>query len=366
MTHGNLMVTKPLRILYIGPDAGTCRQRFDALRRLGHDAYLVDPFAALPGVGLMRTWSFKTGGFGLAGMVERHILDGIGARHFDIAYVDSGELIGPSTLHRLRRRATHLVNYNPDNPYSARDGWRWRLFRQALPGYDLVFVPRASNLGEAKAAGARAVSRVWFAADDALRDAELPAADIPPARFTSPVSFVGTWMPERGGLLLDLIRRGVPLRIFGPRWDRAPEFADLAAHTSVGELSPIDYHAAVAAADISIALLSKGNHDEHTTRSMEIPALGSMLCGERTSEHELLYRDGHEAILWSSAEECADACHALIADPARRMRIARAGRARAIANDHFNEPLMRAIVARTMAISDEGDDAADRHAEATV
>lgn len=348
-----------LRILYVGPASGTCLARFRALQRMGHEPTLLDPFGALdtgpPRAGaLARTWSFKTGAFGLGGLVERYIERQTDGRRFDLVYVDSGELIGPRVVRRLRRSAPRVVNYNPDNPYHRRDGLRWRQFLQAVPHYDLMIVPREENVAEARARGARDAMRVWFAADDPLReDGRLPDAAAK-APYRSAVSFVGTWMPERGPFLARLLELGVPLRIFGARWERAPEFKVLARHTVLGPLGTDAYHAAVAAADISIALLSKANRDLHTTRSLEIPALGSLLCGERTAEHAALYEDGVEAVMWSSPEECAAACLALLADRPRLARIAAAGRRRALANNHFNEPLMRAMLARAMGLAGAG------------
>ncbi len=332
----------PRQILYIGPDRGTCRARRIALERLGHDILAVDPFDALPSGGWARTWSFKTGGLGFGGMVRRLIAQRVQGRCFDLAYVDSGELIDGTTVDALRAYAPVVVNYNPDNPYVQRDGARWRAFLTAVPGYDCLFVPRESNLVQGRAAGARRVVRVWFATDDLVKDASFSEEIRRPYR--SKVAFVGTWMPERGPFLLALVEAGIPLRIFGPRWNKAPEYAQLAPHIVLGELDSAAYDAAVAAADISIALLSKGNRDEHTTRSMEIPMLGSLLCGERTSEHLALYEEGKEAVFWSDAAECAVHCRSLLADPDRRSRIAEAGRTRAMRNNHFNEPLMQAMV----------------------
>jgi len=337
---------RPVSVLYIGPDGGTCRARRLALERLGHEVIVADPFAALPSGGWARTWSFRTGGFGFGAMVRRYLLAVAGGRRFDLAYVDSGELIDGATVDALRGVANIVANYNPDNPYVRRDGARWRAFLTAVPRYDMLFVPRMSNVAQARAAGARRVHRVWFAADDALKLAR--PSDAAKAPYRSTIAFVGTWMPERGPLLARLIEGGLPLRIFGPRWNKAPEFALLAPHAVVGELAGPAYDAAVAAADISIALLSKGNCDEHTTRSMEIPPLGSLLCGERTPEHLALYEEGEEALFWSDADECIAQCKALLADPDRRARIAAAGRARAIANNHFNEPLMRSMIATAL------------------
>ncbi len=162
--------------------------------------------------------------------------------------------------------------------------------------------------------------------------------------FSSEVVFVGTWMPERGPFMLRLIEQGVPLRIFGQRWKKAPEYNKLKEHIVDGQLAPSDYVKSISASKIALALLSKGNQDLHTTRTFEIPAIGRLLCGERTSEHLAFFKEGEEAIFWSSADECASQCLELLKDPSRLERIAAAGYARVHANGNFNEPTMAKII----------------------
>ena len=337
-----------MRILYIGPDSGTCRQRRFALERLGHQPFVVDPFAALPLRRWSHGWSIKTGALGLQGFIRRGILSAIGERRFDLALVDGGELIGPATVKALKQRAPAVILFNLDHPFGLRDGVRWRLWLKALPFYDLFATPRKPTADAARAAGMARVMQMDFAADEvAHRPLALTEADR--ARFSADVVFVGTWMPERGPVLKRLVERGVPLRIYGDHWFKAPEFPELAPYIVPGQLVGDDYAKALQGGRIAIGLLSKGNEDLHTTRSLEIPAMGVLLCAERTSDHERMYQDGVEAVFWRDADECADQCLALLADPERIKAIAAAGHRRVIANKAFNEPLMTRVIAEGLA-----------------
>jgi spore maturation protein CgeB len=78
---------------------------------------------------------------------------------------------------------------------------------------------------------------------------------------------------------------------------------------------------------------------------MEIPYAGGLLCAQRTSEHMALYREGEEAVFWSSPQECADQCKRLLADPALMDRIKQAGRSRVLANRVGNEDICRKALA---------------------
>lgn len=94
--------------------------------------------------------------------------------------------------------------------------------------------------------------------------------------------------------------------------------------------------------------VDQGNRDLHTTRSMEIPAMGGLLCAKRTSEHPALYEEGVEAVFWCDADECAEQCMALLADEPRRKAIAAAGHARAPRNGHSNQRVMARILDAAM------------------
>jgi spore maturation protein CgeB len=161
------------------------------------------------------------------------------------------------------------------------------------------------------------------------------------ARWSCDVSFIGTWMPERGPFMVDLVERGVPLRITGTGWRKSPEWSRLRRH-HVGEyLDGDDYAHAVQCARVCLGMLSVGNGDRHTTRSMEIPSLGGLLCAKRTDEHMVFYRDGVEAVFWDDSAECARRCLALLADEPLRQSIAAQGLRRFRRNGHTSENLLR-------------------------
>jgi spore maturation protein CgeB len=69
-----------------------------------------------------------------------------------------------------------------------------------------------------------------------------------------------------------------------------------------------DYAKVIQCAKVNLGSLSNGNRGLHTTRSLDIPALGGLLCAERTTEHREMYVEGKEALFWSSAQECAKVC----------------------------------------------------------
>ncbi len=321
--------TKPLAILCIaqsGQGTGSL-QRTQALRRLGHHVTVVDPFEFGPKSLRARAVDYKTGYRFTRWLVARRLLQHLGGARFDLVWVQGGVQIGPDLVRSLRSQARAVVNYNNDDPYGGRDGRRFDTYRAAVPEYDKVYVLRNQNVAESYAAGARAVERLWFAYDDVAHRAD-PLTVEERQTWASDVLFVGTYMPERGPFMAELIRRGVPLSIWGDRWDRAPEWETIKPAWRGPGLFSDDYSRALRGAKICLGLVSKGNRDQHTIRSVEIPAVGTLLCAERTAEHQALYKEDSEAVFWGSAEECAGVCERLLASPERIEQIAAAGHAR--------------------------------------
>ncbi len=339
------------RILYLGASqpGTTSLYRARALRRLGHDVEIADPYQAV-GRALVNRWSaalhYRTGYRALQSRMEAWVRQRLTTgRRADLAWVDSGELLGPGCIRLLGRHGARTLLYNQDDPTGPRDGRRFDTMLAAIPAYDVCAVFRTPNVGEYVARGARCVVRVRMSYDEVMHAPFADPAEIAPA-MRAEVAFIGTWMrhEQRDRFLADLIARGIPVAIWGARWELSALWPTLRAHHRGGNLTGRDYVAAVQGARICIGMLSRGNRDLHTTRSMEIPYAGGLLCAQRTSEHATLFRDGVDAVLWNDAEECANHCRALLADPERREGIRRAGMATIRAAGAGNEDVCARLV----------------------
>ena len=333
-----------LRIAYIGPGSGTSLHRARAMERLGHSVTIIDPWAWLGSSPLVARWLWHMGGAGVGLVIDRRIRREVVRARPDIIWIDQGPFLGRRLLRGLRVLRRPIVNYTIDNPFSRLHHRRFRRYRRAIPELDLLAVVRETNVEEARAAGARNIVRVWMSADEVAHSPRrLSSAQ--QQVYSSEVAFVGTWMPERGPFLAALIRRGVPLSIWGDRWQKAPEWSLLqTCWRGPGLFNEDAYAAAIQSAKVCLGLVSAPAGDLHTTRTMEIPALGGLLCAQRTSEHLSLYDEGREAVFWSDAQECGTACLELLKDQSRREQIAAAGYQRALLNGHFNEATVGSLI----------------------
>lgn len=337
-----------MKILYLGETnpQSTSAHRAAALRRLGHDVSTWNPGALVPGqeqIPFFASLNVRTGYRLVAGIVASRLRSRLHLEQWDLVWVDCGPQLPPSFYRWLRKRGAPIVNYMTDNPFQNRDFRKWDLYRKSLALHDLTVVPRLENVDQARAAGARNIMRVYFSYDPV---AHAPSAGAAPEK-TNDVIFVGSWMPERGPFALEALRAGLALKIVGNGWPRSPEWDALKPHWLGNSIYGRAYVEAIESARIAIGLLSKGNRDLHTTRSVEVPFIGSAaFCAERTTEHAEMYREGVEAVFWNSPQECAQACLKLLKDPAGCREMALRARNRVIELKLSNDEVAASILDR--------------------
>jgi len=306
------------RILYIGNNhsASTSAHRADALKRLGHEVVVHNPFLAVAKeIGSYLNFiHYRTGYSLLQPKIEKWICALMQEDStYDLVWVDSGELLGTNALLFLKQLKCPLVLYNIDDPTGKRDGGRFLSLRQALPVYDLVVVVRNETANDCQNLGANDVMRVMRSYDEVAHKPFVDLHEIPP-NYQSDVAFIGTWMrhEKRDLFLLNLLKQGIPVSIWGDRWHKSPYWRVLKNAYKGGALGGRDYVAAIQGAKVCLGFLSKGNRDLHTTRSLEIPYAGGVLCAQRTIEHREMYKEGDEAAFWSGEDECIAVCKNLL------------------------------------------------------
>lgn len=341
------------RILYIGDssNSSTSFHRSQALARIGNHVTIVDPYTMLGPVlksAIGGRLHYRTGYRFLQSKIQRWIENEILSkmiRRPDVVWVNSGELFGPACIQRLKKLNAPIVLYNNDDPTGGRDGQRFAMLMDAIPHYDLTVVMRNENVNEFKEKGAKRVIRTFMSYDEVAHHPVDAASEIP-EELKSEVAFIGTWMrhEKRDEFLLQLIQAGIPVSIWGNRWEKSAHWTELKRFYRGPALTGREYVAAIQGAKICLGLLSKGNRDEHTTRSLEIPYIGGVFCAQRTTEHTMMYRENEEAVFWESAEECAQQCRKLLIDHAYRHRIRLAGMKRVRELKAGNEDVCKKIL----------------------
>ncbi len=320
-----------LHVVYVGPlPAGsTCRQRLLALEKLGHR---VTPVDLVPGDLAARRltfgWRVRNRLFGEhdESRVNERLLALASQFHPDVLWVDKGLTVEPETLIALRAAwpLAVLVNYSGDDMFNPRN--QTPAWRAGIPLYDLFATTKSFNVPELQAAGAR---DVLFVDKGYSPEVHRPHEVTPELRerFGGDVGFVGWPEAARERSMRFLARHGIEVRVWGPwpRWKRARNL-----RVEGRPLWDADYARALSAFRINLGFLRRVNRDLQTARSIEIPACGGFLLGERTPEHLRLFREGVEADYFSDDAELLEKVRWYLAHEDERARIATAGRRRCI------------------------------------
>ncbi|MBN1426803.1 MAG: glycosyltransferase [Anaerolineae bacterium] len=248
----------------------------------------------------------------------------------DVIFVQRGVVFGPSILRKIKDRVqAPLVSYNNDDPFGHQAQMRlWRNFVACIPLYDLHFVYRNINVSEYYEHGAQ---RVEVLLPYYIPELHYPI-DLTPQQqdeLATDVIFVGNPQDKERVRYFDaLVTAGIKLKVYGMGWQHY-----LRLHPELeGAIYPavwgIDYTYAMRAAKLALALFSKTNRDTYSRRAFEIPAIGTCMVSQRTTDMQGFFREDVEAAYFSNFEELVDKVQQLLQDDARRCQLAHQARTR--------------------------------------
>ena len=308
-----------LSILYIGDLSvgSNSLYRSRALSRLGHVVQSVDTrrlfspksnylgkFHYLTGYRFRQRFNFNA----LSAMS-----DSFGAS-YDAVWIDSGAWFGPKVLDFFNKLSSCVILWNNDDPFGSREPYMWHSLKRAAHLYAHVATVRQVSASDFGKFGAKSVA-VYPMGFDEVEHCIENANSVPKNSFQSEVSFVGTFMEDRDIFLLDLIKKGVPLAIWGNRYEKSRYWSRLRPYWRGAGISGPEYVASINRSKVSLGLLSRLNRDLYTTRSSEIPVCGGLFCGKRTEAHMKMFQEDVEAVFWDDSSECAKKCHDLLEKP---------------------------------------------------
>jgi len=92
-----------LTILFLGANGGNALKRANALRRLGHDVMLLDPYSLFPFRNFVGKLIYYTGAALIESYLKKKITPIINKGSFDVSFVDNGDFVGCNVLSLLRK-----------------------------------------------------------------------------------------------------------------------------------------------------------------------------------------------------------------------------------------------------------------------
>ncbi len=354
-----------MKILYLGEigSGQTCLMRMRALARLGHDVH---------GVHTNEPWKRTSW---LKRQVQRRwqrgsVVDEINgsvlkvAREFQpgLVWADKQEFLRVETIEDLRKLGARLVHFTPD-PYFSLAWKRTRLMDEAMRAFDVLVYCKSYERESYEALGKPVIYMPLGYCDEVHR----PLLSDDP-RWNCVVGFIGGWEPRRERLLHEIAAAGSHLKIWGQYWEflRDGKWSprrhiilrqlagddcfrfhrdDLLARSyQDGEMYGDDYARALTGSKIGLGFLRKVCPDQHTTRTFEIPACGSLLLADRTAEHQEFFEEGKEAEFFASSEELLEKIKFYCSNESARERIAKAGHKRCTEGNYAYVHRLRAAL----------------------
>ncbi len=335
-----------MKILFLGQigEGQTSLMRMKALRRLGHEVIGVHTNEAwMQASWFARQWQRRLQIGPVIDAINAKVL--AAARRFqpELVWGEKQEYLRVETLHGLRNLGARLVHFTPD-PYFFLDWKRTRLMDAAMKEFDALVYCKSYERTSYEAMGKPLVYMPLGYCDEVHRP--LPSNN---PRWHCDLGFLGGWEPRREELLALLVEAGQDLKIWGGYWDflqdgcwslrrkiildqlaggaayRIHRNEKLVACWQGREVYADDYARALTGSKIGIGFLRKVCPDQHTTRTFEIPACGSMLLADRTPEHMEFFAEGKEAEFFSSKEEMLDKARFYSRNTSVRERIAQGG-----------------------------------------
>lgn len=338
-----------MRILFLGQisEGQTSLMRLCALRRLGHEVYGVDTTTPWKTASWLRRQTERRLGRGpIVDRINRSALEAGRAFRPDIVWAEKQEYLRIETLEALREGGARLIHFTPD-PYFYLNWKRTPLMDAAIGRFDVLVYCKAYERKDYGALGRPLIYMPLGYCDETHRP--LPSAD---SRWDCAIGFLGGWEPRRERLLGAVAEAIGGLKIWGGYWDflrdgcwtlkRRIILGQLAGGDRFqihkdqrlgeawqgGEVYADDYARALTAARVGLGFVRQVCPDQHTTRTFEIPACGSLLLADRTEEHQSFFEEGTEAEFFSSSEELVDKARFYTRHETARARIAAAGRKR--------------------------------------
>lgn len=245
---------------------------------------------------------------------QTEVLDGCRRDRPDVLIATGSGPLELRTLRALRQLGVKLINYSTDDPWNPNHAARWLL--SALPAYDLIATPRRRNMDDFVALGCSHVAHVPFAYDPVhcCDPGGEPEAGVD-------ILFVGGADQDRRAFFQTFCATGLQPTLVGAYWER---WADMRAF-AVGSRHPSALVSMTQRSKVVLCLVRHANRDGHVMRSFEAAAVGACLLVEDTLEHrEMFGPDGECVRYFSTPEQAAVVCTALLADAQLRARLTHA------------------------------------------
>lgn len=343
---------KPLRILFAGERwLGSDAYAFErAFQRAGHAVLTIDSATYLP-----RGWrSNKLRALRRAIMpvlvreYEEAVIQAVKSTKPHLFVGFKAPFLTVRALNAVKKTGAVAINIYPDVSVMAHGP---RLPR-TLPRYDWVFTTKSFGVLDMHERLQIENASFFPPAFDPELHRPMTLSVSERARFSSDISFIGTWSPKKEAILQEIktAHPNARLRIWGTYWDRAKSSAVRSAWEGHELIGP-DFTKAICASKINLGLLSEkapgaSQGDLITHRTIAIPACSAFMLHEETEELATYFKIGREIAAFSGTVDLNEKITFYLGAETERRRIAAAGRTRVLAFDHSVDRRVKDVIDR--------------------
>ena len=252
---------------------------------------------------------------------------------YDLIFIVTGELVGKNLLKYFKKNNSKLVFLCLDNPFFNNDRRKWLLTLPSLKLYDLIIFQQKTRIKYAKKLKLR------YALLPPLynKHIHIPQKKIEQKRkYKRDILIVGTWFYDRGVFVKKLINFGLRPEIFGNDWHKDTDYSFLKRYIKGDAKYGKNYSKLIFYSKIVISLPNTHNDDDITNKSLEVPAIGSMLLTNNTKSHRDIFKTPKEAILFKNPRDCFNKCNILLNNESLIKKVSIAGHKKIISNKKFD------------------------------
>jgi len=278
---------------------------------------------------------------------NKRLLSNIISTPPSIIWVEEPYFLFPETLSAIKRKTGALLvcAYSDDPRDPAKKS---RHFDNSIGIYDFIFTTKDDLQQKYFNEGCKYTGKFWKGYDPRrIYKISLNQEDL--NKYQSTVAFIGHADFVHGHSmrqvpLLTLASQVTNMKIWGRSWSKVRWPKNLKKVIHPYQLDGLEYTKAISGSSMAIQIPSRLAQDTHSSRSVEIPACGTLLVAERTVDHQILFEEGKEAVFFGSISELVDKVNYYLNHENIRIKIAQAGYKRCVNSGYSNPEQMKKMI----------------------
>jgi spore maturation protein CgeB len=311
------------RIIYFGPNikGSTTEKRVNSLKDLKFNVNIIDSscFYKLRS-SIFKAIQIRIGTGPIYKKVLSKILEEIDLFKPEYLIIEPGYLFNYKTLIKLKKANPQLKLIFLTVDSIKTKTFQKTFFLKSLNLYDFVITTKSQDIDIYKKYFFKKLIFSYQGIDE--RNFLNYNLSVNEGHLKSEVVFIGDYGKDRAKNIKFLIESDIPIKIFGFNWHRYKFFKPFYFGPAMAD----NYYKVLNNAKIALCFLNVEVGDTYTTRSLEIPASGTLLLAEETKDHKNLFKENKEAVFFKNQNDLVKKIKYYLRNDKERKKIAQSGR----------------------------------------